>query len=139
MARPKKARDNATSPRAIAVAEKRAEALEYRKQGYSYAQIAEAMDVSRTHAFQLVDAAIKEIVREPGEMVQDLELARLDDLTVAVMKSALAGDVMALDRVLKIAERRAAMLGIDAPTRSELTGKGGGAMVVQINGTDSNL
>lgn len=120
-------KDNKTSPRAIATAEKQAEALEYRKRGYSYSQIGAALDPPLTaqRAHQLVDGALKAIIAEPGESVVALELARLDDLLTAVMEAAIKGDLFAIDRVLKIGERRARMLGSDAPDKTELTGKDG--------------
>lgn len=45
------------------------------------------------------------------------EVAKCDWLERAVMPKALLGDGPSVDRVLKIMERRARILGLDAPTR----------------------
>lgn len=44
-----------------------------------------------------------------------LELDRLDALTKTLWTAASDGDLMAVDRILKIQQRRAALLGLDAP------------------------
>lgn len=44
-----------------------------------------------------------------------LELDRLDALTKTLWGAASDGDLMAVDRILKIQQRRAALLGLDAP------------------------
>ena len=53
-----------------------------------------------------------------------LELSRLDGLLAKVYPMAAQGDLQAVDRVLKICERRARLLGLDAPTRTALQGGG---------------
>jgi len=49
-----------------------------------------------------------------------LELHRLDRLTAAIWRKALCGAMPAIDRVIKIMERRAKMLGLDAPAKFDL-------------------
>src|SRR5262249_7331072 len=49
--------------------------------------------------------------------VRALELSRLDELHRALWPLGLRGDLQAIDRLLKIAERRARLLGLDAPTK----------------------
>jgi hypothetical protein len=44
-----------------------------------------------------------------------LEAGRLDQLQLAIWKSALAGHLGAIDRVLRIMERRARLFGLDTP------------------------
>jgi hypothetical protein len=62
---------------------------------------------------------IKEIVREPAEEVLRIELARLDEMHAGCWEAARSGDVQALDRALKIQDRRAKYLGLDAPTKTQ--------------------
>lgn len=124
MAETKKSRRmSKTTPRAIALTEKRAEALEYRKQGYSYSQIGESMGFSAQYAHELVDGALKAMIREPAESIIAMELARLDDMMTAVYGPATKGELMAVDRVVKLGERRAKILGLDAPEKAELSGE----------------
>jgi hypothetical protein len=51
-----------------------------------------------------------------------LELMRLERLHAAVWPQAIRGDVNAVDRVLRIMERRARLLGLDAPKRVAMSG-----------------
>ena len=53
------------------------------------------------------------MVREPVEQLVGLELRRLDALLRGMYKRAVAGNLFALDRALKIQERRAKSLGLD--------------------------
>jgi hypothetical protein len=57
--------------------------------------------------------------------VRTLELDRLDALWLSQYDKAKKGDVSALDRCLKIMDRRAKYLGLDV-TRVEYSGPGGG-------------
>jgi len=47
--------------------------------------------------------------------VRSLELERLDVYLLAIARDVQKGDFLAIDRALKISERRAKLLGIDAP------------------------
>ena len=94
-------------------AEKRAEALELRAMGYSYQAIAdEGLYASKGAAHKAVAQALRDIPREQAEQARELELGRLDDLQMAAMNGAMAGDLFAIDRVVKIVESRARLLGL---------------------------
>lgn len=97
-----------------------AKALELRLTGMSYRAIAEALGVSdHSTIAQRVQIALKEIIREPAENVLKMELERLDKMLLGMWKKAAAGDLQALDRALKIQDRRARYLGLDAPTKTQ--------------------
>lgn len=100
-------------------------ACKLRIAGVTYDQIAKQLGLkARSTARDLVLNAIKEHTREPAEEVRDRELQRLDDLMRGLWLKAKEGSVQHVDRVLKIMERRARYLGIDAPTKLEhSTGK----------------
>jgi hypothetical protein len=49
-----------------------------------------------------------------------LEAERLNALQVAIWDRAIEGDLKALDRVLAVMARRAKLLGLDQPSRSEV-------------------
>lgn len=94
-------------------AEKRAEALELRALGYSYQAIAEEVGYgNKGSAHRAVAQALRDIPREQAEQARELELGRLDDLQMAAMNGAMAGDLFAIDRVVKIVESRARLLGL---------------------------
>jgi hypothetical protein len=64
--------------------------------------------------------ALATLAREPAEEIRTIELARLDGLMVTLWPAARRGDLAAVDRILKVMERRAKLLGLDAPARHEV-------------------
>jgi hypothetical protein len=57
------------------------------------------------------------VLDEPADEVRKQELDRIDRLQVAVWNRALKGDDKAINTVLRLMERRARLVGIDAPTK----------------------
>lgn len=94
-------------------------ALTLRKEGLTYDAIAARLKYGcRSHAFKAVKKRIKALQRDCDEVadaVRTLELARLDGMLEALWKKATAGDCQAIDRVLRLQERRSAYLGLDSP------------------------
>lgn len=106
--------EHRTSPRRLDVAARRARALELRRAGVRYADIAAWLGYrSRSAACQDVTRALDGIIREPGEEVLAAELDRLDRMLTGLWPAARSGDVQAVDRVLRIMDRRARYLGLD--------------------------
>lgn len=125
-------------------AEQDAEALRLRSRGLSYRDVAERMGVSVSTAYRSVKRGLDAIRAEPAADVRELELARLDAMYEAVVKvletkhvtvsqgrvvtlddEPLADDapvLAAVDRLLKIQARRAALLGLDAETKVSVSG-----------------
>src|SRR5205823_5555376 len=68
-------------------------------------------------AEKAIKTALLATIEEPASMVRQLELERLDALQKSLWGKALAGDMPALDRILRIMERRSGLLGLDAPAR----------------------
>ena len=97
--------------------------LALRTQGWSLKQIGEQEGVTKVRIHQLIVIALQQLVSEPGEEMRRLEQARLDDLQTAVWERAINGDYAAIDRCLAIMERRARLMGLDAP-RQTLVGVG---------------
>lgn len=107
-----------TSAAGIDQAERVARALDLRRQGWSFGEIAAELGwESRQAAFAAVSKALQETVSEPAAEVRTLELMRLDRLEKLLWPRAEAGDPKAVDRLLKVQERRARLLGLDAPTK----------------------
>jgi hypothetical protein len=142
MARPKKAQ----RPQ---IAQRRTQAAQMRLEGKSWAHIAEALGYSTpAAACQDLGRAIEQHLRDQAEAVEtlrQLELARLDALqatawdvmtrkhiTVSHGKivqdetgQALEDDgptLQAIDRVVRIMERRARLEGLDSPVKLNTTG-----------------
>lgn len=112
---------------------KRQHAFELRCQKKTFRQIADALGVSVCTAFQYVDEhwqKVEALTIEKADCLRQMELKTLDEMEARWMPLAVhpeaeaSGDSLkAVDRVLKIQERRAKLLGIDAPEKHELSGK----------------
>ena len=100
-----------------AAAQRALQALDLRKAGVSYEQIARACGyASRSGAYQAVQRELQRTMQEPADDVRQLELMRLDDLYRAMVPKALKGDkdsTWYVDRCLAIMDRRARLLGLD--------------------------
>jgi flavin-binding protein dodecin len=107
--------ESSSSPRIITGAHRKAEALRLRAAGHTYRRIADMVGWTNPGtAHEAVMSALVEVTREPAETLRDLELARLDAMQGAIWDAALAGELQAVDRVLKIMERRAKLCGLDS-------------------------
>jgi hypothetical protein len=125
-------------------AERDAQACHLRARGNSYATIAREMGFADgSAAYKSVQRGLKAIVAEPAEEVRRIELIRLDGIwqaAQAVLEAnhfvisegrvvRLAGAPLmddapvlaAIDRLIKVQERRAKLLGLDAPVKREIT------------------
>lgn len=116
-------------PTRIRNKEKVQQALDLRKAGCSYAEIARQMQISKSRAHDFVTAGLDELgesIKDTATSVRELELYRLDALILshwphrAVWKSA--------EIILRAQERRAKMLGLDAPTKLAQTTPEGEAL-----------
>jgi DNA-binding CsgD family transcriptional regulator len=105
---------------AVWVRQREARALELRGEGATYLQIGQQLGVGETMARRIVGRALGRLVREPAAQLIALECERLDMLTRAAMPRALRGSARHAEIVLRAMERRARLLGLDAPTRSEV-------------------
>lgn len=100
-------------------------ALELRKAGISYQRIAEAVGYKdASGAWRAVKSALKKTLQEPSDDLRKLELERLDAAASAIYPSVKQGQYGAIDRWIRIMERRAKLLGLDAPTKTDLTSGG---------------
>lgn len=95
-------------------------ALELRKQGYSYEDIAKACGyASRGAAHNAVSSALKQTLREPADELRTLELERLDKIIRAMQPALDQGDTKAAACIIRVMERRAKLLGLDAAIKVE--------------------
>lgn len=99
------------------------QAVELRTRGFTFAQIGEACGVTTQAAHWAVCKYLEEtraISREGAEEIRRLELDRLDRILATIGPQAEGGDLAAVDRVLRLQERRAHLLGLDAPKASSV-------------------
>jgi hypothetical protein len=114
------AASNKTSARKALMLERQVKALELRRMGKGYIEIAAALGIGKSQAHRLVQAGLQDakaqIDAEASELKAE-EISRLDAMLAGLWPAARKGEVTAIDRVLKIMERRSKMLGLDAPVK----------------------
>jgi hypothetical protein len=140
-------RNPQTAPKRLAVHLRRIQAVKMRLDGVRVDEIAETLGYRSTGAvFQDFSRYLAKMAAEPTAELRALEVQRLDDMYAAVMgvlrrehitvshghvvmvpdpdnegaQKVLLDDgpvLAAVDRLLKIQERRAKLLGLDAPTK----------------------
>ena len=103
-------------PRAATVVYRRARALEMRIACYTYRQIAEELEyASEQQAYEAVRDEMAKAVREPVAALREQELDRLNKMLYALWPNIEAGNQGAIQTGLRVMERRAKLLGMDAP------------------------
>ncbi len=103
------------------------QAIELRRSGLGFVDIGTKLGIGKSTAHRLVEAGMADARAQITASADDLkaqELSRLDGLLLKLYPSAANGDLQAIDRVIKIGERRAKLLGLDAPVRTALQGGG---------------
>ena len=109
-------------PRVLSHVELRAIALQLRKAGWNYTQIAAVLKMPRTKVRLLVHKELRAVGRQMYSDAHDLwvlECDRLDELQRAIYPRAMTGDPRAIEVLCKIHERRARLMGLDAPLKVE--------------------
>lgn len=97
--------------------------LRLRKMGYNAETISDELDIPLDRVKNIIGAALKKLTKEmngQAEQIRSLELSRLDELQSAIWEDCMGGKLTAIDRVLKIMERRSKLVGLDAPERLNL-------------------
>lgn len=104
--------------------------LALRTQSLTWRAIAEQTGyASGAGALKAYMRAIKRQQKEPAEAALYMELERLDELQQVYWEPAVQGNMRAGEFVLRIMDRRAKFLGLDAPTKiqAEVVNYDGGA------------
>lgn len=127
---------NQTTAVVIAAKLRASEALKLRIAGETFDSIAKQLGFSsRQGAFESVKSALRDTLREPADELRSVDSERLDALWRKTYARAIDGDLAAIQGCLKILDRRARLLGLDAPTKSTYTdadGKGPLEVVVRL-------
>ena len=114
--------------------ERKLRALDLRKAGATYQMIADQLGYGGpSGAYKAVTSALKATLKEPADELRTMELERLDAMLLPLWRRVQNGDERAVDRVLRIMERRAKLLGLDAPTKVDLAVQG---LVEALTGID---
>lgn len=113
---------NMTSQKHADAIERQRQALELRKAGYGFQVIADRLQYAdASGAYRAVRRALLRTIQQPADEVRQLELERLDKMMSGLWQAAISGKWLAIDRVLLIMDRRARLLGLDAPTKIDIT------------------
>lgn len=101
---------------AASAREREARALDLRLLGYSYDRIARELGFAhRSAARKSVERALKAIPREAALELRQIELERLDLAQQRIAKQIMSGHLGAIDRLLRIMDHRAKLLGLYEP------------------------
>jgi len=137
---------NNTHPDLIDTAIRRSFVLAARRGGATYARIAdlavEHFGIDNLPAGWDERYAYKDVMREldkyrnglkeDAESIRFVELERLDALFVQAYRQATEGNLQAIDRCLRIMERRSSLLGLDKPVEVFVGGIEGAPVVREV-------
>lgn len=107
------------------IAMRQAAAMKLRVEGNTYHEIAEQLGVSVGTAYNDVKTVMTRTAAEATELAHealDVELQRLDLATRLVISEIRAGNLSAVDRLAKINDQRAKLLGLYSPEKHEVSG-----------------
>jgi hypothetical protein len=126
MANQKRGRgESKTSVRRVKAVERQVMALEMRRDGKTYQQIADVLDYAGpSSAWRAVQAALQKVIEPAVHEYRRLEDSRLDALLQAVWPAAMVGDLASVDRALRICESRRRLLGLDGRAKIDVTTDG---------------
>lgn len=97
-------------------------ALSMRRAGATYQRIADALGYGNpSNAHRAVFRALDRIPAENVRQLRDIECVRLDALQEAHWGAATGGSSVSARIVLQVMERRARLLGLEAPVHTEST------------------
>lgn len=102
---------------------RKAQAIELHKQGVSYKEIGKRIGLSTSRTYALVQETVREYMHRCTETtahVISVEMMRLDAMVEALWDKVEAGNPKACDTVLRIQERRAKYLSLDAPAKIDI-------------------
>lgn len=121
------------------IAERRLQVWKMRMQRMSIYQIEAALGVNKSTVDRDLDAMHALYHRETMHQVElwiALELEALDDLAIRNRALLTSTDPRALSQgitnAIALSAARRKLLGLDAPTRQEVTGSGGGAITIRV-------
>jgi len=121
----------------IQALDKALKALEYRKAGITYIVIAQNVGYNSAQAaWKAVRSALKRTIQEPANELRRIEVERIDAALASIWVQVKQGNLPAIDRFVRLSERRANLLGLDEPKKQEISGnisgQGGGPITLNV-------
>ena len=112
--------ENGTVPKRARLTDRRRRALKLRMKGLTYSDIARQVGyASPSGAYEAVRAALESDGGTAADEIRKLHVARLETLLEAIWDAACRGELQAIDRVLRVLDRQAKLLGLDLPRQPE--------------------
>lgn len=111
-------------PEAILDTQKKMQIMQLRVAGWAIWQIADHLQIStqNVHSHILEQLSVwRDMTQEMSNELRELEVQRLDEFLRALWPKIQTGNPRAIETALKVAERRAKLLGLDAPEKREVT------------------
>lgn len=110
------------SQRRAQAAARQLEAIRLRRDGQTFQVIAERLGyTNRSAAEKAYMAGLERWGRKDVADLRDAEVDRLDNYLAVIAPQVAKGSLLAIDRAVRISERRARLLGLDAPTKLTIT------------------
>ena len=113
----------------VEMRQRESEIVELRTEGFVWREIAQRVNMSTAGVAKAYDRALTRIIAPSIERHRTTELDRLDILQRVYWQPAINGNLRAADFVLRVIEKRAKLLGLDAPIKIQTE-------VVTYDGTD---
>lgn len=109
------------TPARVARELREAQAIELRRSGATYEQIATALGLAnKGAAYKIVKRVLehaRESAAEDANFLRDLHNRRIENAIFRISGSVNNGNLTAVDKLCRLLERQAKMNGLDAPTR----------------------
>ena len=103
------------------VIEREAEVLKLRRGGLTFDLIAKELGFKHASgAHKAYVNACKRIIVADVQEIRNVEVERLDIAQSAIWARVLRGEIPAIQALIRIMERRARLLGLDAPTKAQV-------------------
>jgi hypothetical protein len=104
------------------VIDKERQVVELRRAGATYEECARAVGYATAQgAYLAYHRALKRTLLDAGaDEMRNVESDRLERLQRAAWPNAMAGETQAINAVIRIMERRARLLGLDAPSKLQV-------------------
>jgi predicted DNA-binding protein YlxM (UPF0122 family) len=115
----------------IDITARQEKAIQLRRSGLSLREIASRLEVNVATIHSDIKTMLAEAIKENvdnADQLRAMEIERLDRMTMAIQAQVTAGHLGAIDRAIRISERRAKLLGLDMPVKQEVKHSGGMAI-----------
>lgn len=112
---------NATSPNRLLKKEKERKALELRKGGANFHQIAQAVGYAdASGAYRAVKRAMKEITQEPAIELKTMQIERLNHMLLTLWPKVQQGDESSINTALRVMDKIDALMGTEAASQVDI-------------------